>query len=67
MKRADVLSWDEYFMSMAHLSAKRSKDPSTQVGACIVNSQKELSVLDTMVFLKDAMIMNSHGIEMANF
>ena len=27
MKRADVLSWDEYFMSMAHLSAKRSKDP----------------------------------------
>lgn len=42
MKRADVLSWDEYFMSMAHLSAKRSKDPSTQVGACIVNSQKRV-------------------------
>ena len=42
MKRTDVLSWDEYFMSMAHLSAKRSKDPSTQVGACIVNSQKRV-------------------------
>lgn len=37
MKRTDVLRWDAYFMSMAHLSAKRSKDPNTQVGACIVN------------------------------
>ncbi|NLC54337.1 MAG: dCMP deaminase family protein [Erysipelothrix sp.] len=36
-KRLDVLSWDEYFMSVAHLSALRSKDPNTQVGACIVN------------------------------
>jgi hypothetical protein len=32
-----VLSWDDYFMSVAFLSAMRSKDPSTQVGACIVN------------------------------
>lgn len=37
MKRTDVLTWDEYFMGLAHLSAKRSKDPSTQVGACIVS------------------------------
>lgn len=37
MKREDVLSWDEYFMGLAHLSAKRSKDPSTQVGAAIVS------------------------------
>lgn len=37
MKRDKVLSWDEYFMGLAHLSAMRSKDPSTQVGACIVN------------------------------
>lgn len=37
MKREDVLTWDEYFMGLAHLSAKRSKDPSTQVGACIVS------------------------------
>jgi dCMP deaminase len=35
--RKDVLSWDEYFMAVAHLIAKRSKDPSTQVGACIVD------------------------------
>ena len=37
MKRQDYLSWDDYFMSVALLSAKRSKDPHTQVGACIVN------------------------------
>ena len=37
MKREEYLSWDDYFMSVALLSAKRSKDPSTQVGACIVN------------------------------
>ncbi len=37
MKRSDVLSWNEYFMGLAHLSALRSKDPSTQVGACIVS------------------------------
>lgn len=36
-KRLDVLTWDEYFMSVAHLSALESKDPNTQVGACIVN------------------------------
>ena len=39
MKREDVLTWDEYFMGLAHLSAKRSKDPSTQVGAVIVSSE----------------------------
>ena len=37
MKREDVLTWDEYFMGLAHLSAIRSKDPSTQVGAVIVS------------------------------
>lgn len=42
MKRADYLSWDEYFMGIATLSAMRSKDPSTQVGACIVNSDKRI-------------------------
>jgi len=35
-KRTDYLDWDTYFMAIAKLSAKRSKDPSTQVGACIV-------------------------------
>lgn len=37
LHRTDNLSWDEYFMGIAILSAKRSKDPSTQVGACIVD------------------------------
>jgi dCMP deaminase len=41
-KRNDYLSWDEYFMGMALLSAKRSKDPQTQVGACIVNEDKKV-------------------------
>ena len=36
-KREGYLSWDDYFMSVALLSGKRSKDPNTQVGACIVN------------------------------
>ena len=42
MKRADYLSWDEYCMGIACLSALRSKDPSTQVGACIVNQDKRI-------------------------
>ncbi|MBQ2153404.1 MAG: dCMP deaminase family protein [Clostridia bacterium] len=37
MKRKDYISWDEYFMGVALLAAKRSKDPNTQVGACIVD------------------------------
>jgi len=41
-KRADVIDWDDYFMSVAYLSALRSKDPSTQVGACIVNEDKRI-------------------------
>ena len=42
MKRDDVLSWDQYFMAVAHLSALRSKDPNTRVGACIVNPEKRI-------------------------
>ena len=37
MKRRDYISWDEYFMGVAMLAARRSKDPNTQVGACIVS------------------------------
>lgn len=37
--RKDYIKWDEYFMGLAMLSAQRSKDPNTQVGACIVNDQ----------------------------
>ncbi|MBQ5364690.1 MAG: dCMP deaminase family protein [Spirochaetales bacterium] len=41
-KRTDYITWDEYFMSVAMLSAMRSKDPNTQVGACIVNQDKKI-------------------------
>ncbi len=37
-----IINWDEYFMGVALLSAYRSKDPSTQVGACIVNEDKRI-------------------------
>jgi dCMP deaminase len=41
-KRQDYISWDEYFMGVALLSACRSKDPNTQVGACIVNDKNKI-------------------------
>lgn len=41
-KRKDYISWDEYFMGIALLSGKRSKDPSTQVGACIVDKDNRI-------------------------
>lgn len=42
MKSNDYISWDEYFMGVAILSSKRSKDPTTKVGACIVNKNKRI-------------------------
>lgn len=42
MKRTNYISWDDYFMGVAYLSAMRSKDESSQVGACIVNSQNRI-------------------------
>lgn len=42
MKRKDYISWDEYFMGIAILSAQRSKDSHTQVGACIVNHENKI-------------------------
>lgn len=44
-KRDDYISWDEYFMGVALLSAKRSKDPSTQVGACIADAENHVVAL----------------------
>ena len=41
-KRTDYISWDEYFMGVSILSGMRSKDPSTQVGACIVSSDNKI-------------------------
>ena len=42
MKRTDYISWDDYFMGISLLSAMRSKDPSTQVGACIVDKDNRI-------------------------
>lgn len=41
-KRGDYISWDEYFMGVAMLSGMRSKDPSTQVGCCIVSQDNKI-------------------------
>jgi dCMP deaminase len=45
MKRNNYLSWDEYFMGVAKLSALRSKDPGTQVGCCIATSDNRIASL----------------------
>ena len=42
MKRKDYISWNDYFMSISLLSGMRSKDPSTQVGACIVDCNNRI-------------------------
>lgn len=41
-RRTDAISWNDYFMSVAFLTAQRSKDPNTQVGACIVDNDKRI-------------------------
>ena len=41
-KRDNYLSWDEFFMGISKLSAGRSKDPNTQVGACIVSEDNRI-------------------------
>lgn len=41
-KREDYINWTEYFMATAFLAAKRSKDPCSQVGACIVNRENKI-------------------------
>jgi len=42
MKRTNYISWDEYFMGVAFLSSMRSKDESSQVGACIINQKNRI-------------------------
>lgn len=42
LKRRDYITWDEYFMGVAILSGMRSKDPNTQVGACIVSNENKI-------------------------
>ena len=62
-----IISWDEYFMGLAHLSALRSKDPNTQVGACIVDEDnKVVSMLISMAQLVIGVaygVAKSKGIE----
>lgn len=41
-KRKDYINWDEYFMGVAKLASLRSKDPNSQVGACIVNPDNKI-------------------------
>ena len=41
-KRLDYISWDEYFMGVAKMAALRSKDPNTQVGACMVSRDNKI-------------------------
>jgi len=41
-KRKDYITWDEYFMGIALLSGERSKDPNSQVGACIVSPDNKI-------------------------
>ena len=41
-KRNDYIGWDDYFMGVSLLAADRSKDPSTQVGACIVSTDNRI-------------------------
>ena len=42
MKRQDYITWDDYFMGVAVLASMRSKDPNTQVGACIVDNENRI-------------------------
>ena len=53
MKREDYISWDEYFMGVAYLSAARSKDPNTQVGACIVSPDNKILSMGYNGFPRD--------------
>ena len=57
-----IISWQQYFMGVAKLSAHRSKDPNTQVGACIVSPEnKNLWELVTMDYLGDVRMINFLG------
>ena len=56
-KRKDYITWDEYFMGVALLSGMRSKDPNTQVGACIVSQDNKIMSISAV------MTMNFPGAE----
>lgn len=60
-KRVDYITWDEYFMGVALLSGRRSKDPSTQVGACIVSQDNKILSMGYNGFPKGVRMTNSPG------
>lgn len=65
MKREDYITWDEYFMGVAVMSTYRSKDPKTQVGACIVNKDNKILSIgyngSPRGFADDILPWNSEG------
>lgn len=60
-KRQDYISWDEYFMGVAMLSGMRSKDPNTQVGACIVSDKHKILSMGYNGFPTGCSDDDSHG------
>mgnify|MGYP000220074397 CR=1 FL=1 len=66
-KRVDYITWDEYFMGVAALSGRRSKDPSTQVGACIVSRITRSFLWAITVSQKAVQMMNFHGARNMNW
>lgn len=60
-KREDYITWDEYFMSVAYLAGMRSKDPSSQVGACIVSEDNKILSMGYNGSQKTARMMSSRG------
>lgn len=67
MKRTDYISWDDYFMGISLLSGMRSKDPSTQVGACIVDNNNRIVSIGYNGLLMDVVMKISLGREKGNF
>ena len=61
MKREGVLSWGDSFMALAKVIALRSKDPSTQVGACIVDKNKHVVDWVTMDYPMVTQMKMHHG------
>ena len=61
-KREDYLTWDEYFIAIAKLSAMRSKDPNTQVGSCIVGNDNRILSIGYNGTPNGFLTMNFHGI-----
>lgn len=60
-KREDYISWDEYFMAVAQLAGMRSKDPHTQVGACIVSEDNKILSMGYNGFPRGCSTTSSRG------